>query len=77
MPGTDCKNSTANMFIRKVKFDEYVGPGRWNPVQFISQKPGIPDNAKFLAVDWRHPGGSDPLVLTNENNRQNRFLCGV
>ena len=74
MPGTDCKNSTANMFKRKVIF---LQRKEWDHLQFISQKPGIPDNAKFLAVDWHHPDGSDPLFLTNENDRQNRFICEV
>ena len=76
MPGKDCNNSIANMFKRKVKWSEEVGPGDWNPFQFISQKPGLPDDAKFLAVNWNHPNGSDPLFLTNEINTQNRFVCG-
>ena len=75
MPGKDCKSSPANKFERKVKRDEKVGVGKWNPVQLISQKPGLPDDAKFLAVNWNHPNGSDPLFLTNENNTQNRFIC--
>ena len=75
MPGKDCKSSPANKFERKVKWDEKVDPAGWNPFQLISQKPGLPDDAKFLAVNWNHPNGSDPLFLTNENNTQNRFVC--
>ena len=77
MPGKDCKNSVANRFERKIKEFESVGPAGWTPFQFISQKPGLPDDAKFLAVNWNHPNGSDPLFLTNENNTQNRFVCDV
>ena len=75
MPGKDCKNSPANKFEQKVKGDESVAPSGWKPVQLISQKPGLPDDAKFLAVNWNHPNGSDPLFLTNEKNTQNRFVC--
>ena len=77
MPGKDCKNSVANRFERKIKEFESVGPAGWTPFQFISQKPGLPNDAKFLAVNWNHPNGSDPLFLTNENNTQNRFVCDV
>ena len=75
MPGKNCTISTANMFKRKIKDFERVGPADWKPFQLISQKPGVPDDAKFLAVNWKHPNGSDPLFLTNENNTQNRFIC--
>lgn len=75
MPGKDCKSSPANKFEQKVKRDERVDPTGWKPVQLISQKPGLPDDAKFLAVNWNHPNGSDPLFLTNEKNTQNRFIC--
>ena len=75
MPGKDCKSSPANKFERKVKLDERVDPTGWHPFQLISQKSGLPDDAKFLAVNWNHPNGSDPLFLTNENNTQNRFIC--
>ena len=73
MPGKDCKNSAANKFERKIKKFEHVGAGGRKPFQLISQKRGLPDDAKFLAVNWNHPNGSDPLFLTNENNAQNRF----
>ena len=65
------------MFKKIVKGNEKVGEARWNPVQFISQKRGLPDDAKFLAVNWNHPNGSDPLFLTNEINTQNRFICDL
>ena len=74
MPGKNCTSSPANKFERKVKKKEFVDTG-YNPFQLISQKPGLPDDAKFLAVNWNHPNGSDPLFLTNENNTQNRFIC--
>ena len=74
MPGKDCKNSHATIFERNVKENEKVGVGL-EPFQFISQKRGLPDDAKFLAVNWNHPNGSDPLFLTNEINTQNRFIC--
>ena len=75
MPGKDCTNSIANKFEKKVKKFERVDPTGWMPVQLISQKRGLPNDAKFLAVNWNHPNGSDPLFLTNENNTQNRFIC--
>ena len=77
MPGKDCKSSTANMFKKEAKMDEKVGVAKWHPFQLISQKPGVPDDAKFLAVNWNHTDGSDPLFLTNKNNTQNRFVCDV
>ena len=39
--------------------------------QLISQKQGLSNNEKYLAVNWRV---SDALMLTGENNRRNRFF---
>ena len=39
--------------------------------QLISQKQGLSNNEKYLAVNW---SVSDALMLTGTNNRRNRFF---
>ena len=39
--------------------------------QLINQKQVLSNNKKYLAVNW---SVSDALMLTDKNNRQNRFF---
>ena len=42
--------------------------------QLISQKQGLSNNKKYLAVNW---SVSDALMLTDKSNRQNRFFIRI
>ena len=42
--------------------------------QLISQKQGLSNNKKYLAVNWSF---SDALMLRDKSNRQNRFFIRI